>query len=436
MLEERRPDGSFEYEIVVITVPRQTGKTTLIRAVCTKRAMAGRSCLYTAQTGKDARARWMDLVKLLDENPMFAGRYNTALRGGSEHITFKPAGGIFQVFAPTPKALHGSTPATVVIDEAFAQTALSGELLMGAIGPAQQTIRERQIVIVSTAGTAESTFLHDWVDRARDGMPRVALLDWGARDDQDPYDLDDIAAFHPGVGFQLNEKVLAAADVLAEADKHSRAEYERAFANRRTLTANNLIPPDVWRELGIDPPPEGPGLERPAETRRIHLAYDVAADRRSAAILAAWPAGDRVAVKPVRLEQGTAWLADAVADLVREWRPASVKAVGNGPVLDVTKQLVDRGVEIDVLTERDFATASSWWLTAIDDRGLVHDKQLQLEQSVTGLAVRGAVVDGVAFSRRHSVGDSAPAIAAVVAAWSAARRETSKPLSYFPGSAA
>jgi hypothetical protein len=50
-------DDRLVYELVLITVPRQSGKTTLVGPVQLHRVMTnpGIRCFYTAQTGKDAR---------------------------------------------------------------------------------------------------------------------------------------------------------------------------------------------------------------------------------------------------------------------------------------------------------------------------------------------------------------------------------------------
>lgn len=412
---------------MIITVPRQTGKTTLIRALGTHRALVlGRDFFYTAQTGKDARERWMDLVKILRVNAALKDRWTLSLRGGSEQVAFLD-GGAFRVFAPTPESLHGYTPPTVCIDEAFAQSAAAGELLMGAIGPAQITIRDKQIIIVSTMGTAESVFLHDWIERAIGGMPRVAILDWGADDNTDPYTAAGVETFHPGIGYVLNGKVLEAADVLEQIERNTRAEYERAYANRRTLTTSNLIPPEVIAALGDDE------LRAPADTRSLHLAYDVSLDRLSSSITAHWSTrGGKPASKIVRAGPGVAWLADAVDDLARRWRPAAIAAVGNGPVLEVTATLRDRGRQVDELGEREFAAACGAFLTLVDTAGMVHDGNAVFEQSVAGLATRPGAVDGVAFSRRHSVGDSSAGIAAAAGLWSLTRASrSSKPVVRF-----
>ena len=106
--------------------------------------------------------------------------------------------------------------------------------------------------------------------------------------------------------------------------------------------------------------------------------------------------------------------------------PSGVVAVGNGPVLDVLAQLGELD-GLQVLTERDYATACGAWLTAIDESALVHDDEPTLTRSVVGLVTRPAVTDGVAFSRRHSVGDSSPAIAATAAAWWAVHKPATAP---------
>ncbi|HWU23109.1 MAG TPA: phage terminase large subunit family protein [Nocardioides sp.] len=424
---ELREDGSYEYQVVVVTVPRQTGKTTLIRAIGTKSALFGRDTFYTAQTGKDARARWMDLVKILRNTPAFRDRVKVALRGGSEHVEF-PGGGVFQCFAPTPESLHGYTPPRVFIDEAFAQSAASGELLIGAIEPAQQTITDKQLWIVSTMGTDDSTFLHDWIDRARAGVPRVALFDWGASDHHDPFNPADIADFHPGVGMILNGKMMTAADVLSASDKMSRAEYVRAYANRRTSTLAQLVTTEAWRARTVT------NLEPPADLRRTTLAYDVDEHATTSAIVAVWtdPATGLPAVQLVRREPGVAWLAAGVLDLAREWRVTPV-AARTGPVLDVSAELRAAGQDVDELDEREYAAASTGLLRMIRDAGLVHAGRQgdELETSVTGLATRDSGDGGVALSRRHSSGSPSAGIALALALHRHRHQPARKPMVRF-----
>jgi hypothetical protein len=290
---------------------------------------------------------------------------------------------------------------------------------MGAIEPAQFTVVDKQLWIVSTAGTAESTFLHDWIDTAMEGAPRVALFLWGAREDQNPYDLDDIAAFHPGVGFRLGEKIITPDDVLSASGKTTRAEYERAYANRRTKTTADRIPADEWASLSWDSL-ELDNVQPPTSPGRLHLAYDVAQDRQSAGIVAVWRTTDtHVRVKVIYHAPGTAWLPDKVQEWWQRLQPAKVRAAGHGPVLDTNKALEGR-VPVDTLTETEWAMASMRLLTMVEDRCLDHDGSRQLAEAVSGLGFRPAVTDGEAISRKASTGDVSLGVATAIGAWSAA----------------
>jgi hypothetical protein len=373
---ERRPDGAYEYEIVVVSVPRQTGKTTLMRAVGVHRCLVcGRDVFYTAQTGKDARERWTDLVKLLRVNAAFGPRVKVALRGGSEGVTFfsKPPAepdaierGSFRVFAPTPESLHGYTPPTVMVDEAFSLERGAGELLLGAIGPAQITVRDRQIWIVSTAGTAESEFLHGWIDAAMEGTPRVAGFVWAAGDDTDAYAVDGVRSYHPGVGFELNGKVLEPEDVIAQAPRHGRAEYERAYANRRTLTKGHTFPAELLRDLAAP-------LEPPEDTGAVVLVYDVAHDSSAGVVVAVWRREDgKPAAKVVLSAPGASWLAEAVSDLERRWRPMAVGAddAGASPSREVTAALQDAGTPLELVRGPDYAAACGLATRLLNERGV------------------------------------------------------------------
>jgi hypothetical protein len=408
---ERLENGAYRYPVVVVSVPRQCGKTTLLRAVGTKRALIdGRDVFYTAQTGKDARARWHDLVEVLELSPTFRDRVKVALRGGSEHVRFTTTGAVFQCFAPTPKSLHGYTPPTVMLDEAFGLTAGAGELLYGAVGPAQITLIDRQLWIVSTAGTAESVWFHAWVDKARAGEAGVAGFIYGAGDDVDVLDPDLVASWHPTIGELINGKRLTGEDIVAEASRHSRAEYERAFCNRRTLTDAHTFPRELLRDRVRM-------VEAPADLGAVVLSYDVAFDRSASCIVATWDAGGVPHSKVVMSAPGTAWLVDAVVELDKSWRPATVAVDDSGPspTSEVTAQLAGR-VPLDRLNGRRFADACGDYAGRLETGRATLDGSELLELALLGIALR-PTTDGAAFSRRHSAGNSAPAVAAAVGTW-------------------
>lgn len=408
IIGERRPSGEYEHQVCVVSVPRQSGKTTLLRAIGAHRCLVnGRDVFYTAQTGKDARARWADLVLALETSPL-KHRVTVRRAAGQERVIF-PGGSSFRAFAPTPESLHGYTPPTVMLDEAFAHDARTGELLMGAIDPAQLTIVDKQLLIVSTMGTAESTFLADWIAKGLGGSPRVALCLWAATDGQDPFSRDTIRAIHPAVGFPINGKVIEPDDILAAAESNSRAEYERAYLNRATLLASVTISPELWRPL------HRPGVKVP-DTRDAVLSYAVAHNSSAACIVATWRIDGRPHHKVVVAAAGAAWLPAAVVDLVERGKWRAVAALDRAPTTQATDAIVRAGHEVTTVSGRDFVDATDAQLQRIKTGRMTHDGSAQLGNAFAGVALR-ETDDGVVFSQRLSVGDSSPAIAATVGAW-------------------
>lgn len=431
---ERNADGSFVYPVVVVTVPRQSGKTLLLGAVLLERCIrnAGHAAFYTAQTGKDARARWNDLVKLVAGSPL--RRHARARRSqGSERLEL-PNGSTLQVFAPTADSLHGYTPPTVVLDEAFAHDPITGENLMAAIGPAQITLRDRQLWIVSTRGHAGSTFLEGWIERGLSGAPGVALFDWGAGDNHDPYDAGDLLEFHPALVPDGND--ITVESILAEGDRMSRSEYERAYANRVALTETFTIDPQRWRDLGSNQEPPATGVP-------LALTYDVAYDRLSSSITAVWTdAAGKPQGRMVRWDSGTSWVAPAILDYCSRWNVAVVAADDTGPAREVTDELrntpaaratvVARNVRS--LTSRELTIAWGDLLEAIRTGAFGHDGSDHLANAAAAVVPR-PVLDAAAPSRRASPGDISPLVALMVGLFVTRRHDDTpqRPVIRVPG---
>ncbi len=409
---ELHPDGSYAYPVVVCTVPRQSGKTTLLRAIGVHRGLAhdGTGVFYSAQTGKDARERWQDLVSTVKESPL-ADLAVVRSAAGSERIVW-PNGSTFRAFAPTPKSLHGYTPPLVMLDEAFAHDEQLGNDLMGAIGPAQITVRSRQLWIVSTAGTAESVFLHRWIEAGRAGAEGVALIDYGVPDDVDVYDSRLWPTWHPGMDELPGGGQLVTADALrTEAERLPRSEFTRAYGNRRTRTASHLIAAEAWDKLTGT-------VGQPATDDAPVFAWDVMDDRSTAALVAVWRHGGTVQAAVVRTGPGMGWVADAVTELHRYgWRTFAYAT--DGPGREVADELDRRGLPGLTMTPlggADYADAWGFLMRHIADRTLVHDGSDQLATAAANVATRPSL-DAAAPSRRNSAGDITPLVALMVAAY-------------------
>ena len=149
--------GELWYEEVDITVPRQSGKTTLILALFIWRCiyMAQRlnepqTCTYLAQTGKHARrklerefiptlrrSRGLREVPHSRSRPVKPTDWKPSMNNGSEHILFG-TGSYLQIEAPTGTGSHGDVLDMPVIDEAFSHL---GDLVDQAVDAASVTRR-------------------------------------------------------------------------------------------------------------------------------------------------------------------------------------------------------------------------------------------------------------------------------------------------------
>lgn len=415
IITERRIDDPARYRwpVVVLTTPRQVGKTTTYGAIQTTKCIMqrGREAFYTAQTGKDARARWKDLVELLssDVSP-FRDDIKIRMSAGDPQIKFSN-GSTISPFAPTPESLHGYTPHDVAVDEGFAFDLMQGRELEGAIGPAQQNIKDRQRIIFSTAGNKDSTWLQEQIEQGReladDPGAGVAFIEWSMPQGADMWH-PDTWKFHPGLGhlFSLEDM-----HQLAEEHKNKPETWLRAFMNTWSDEAD--IPPILTLEevaaVQTEQTPPKHGLSD------VALAYEVALDRSRACIAAAWydPKTGRPAVRIAELVPEPQDLPYKI-EALRQARPRHIGADDGGPTRDTTDMLRKQGHEPDVLSARDFATATEAFTARVKDKLISLESNPYLEQAIAD-AVTKPMGQGIILDRRQSRGPIPELIAAVVA---------------------
>lgn len=410
---ELTPDGLYKYSRVLITVPRQSGKTTLVGPVQLHRIMTrpGIKAFFTAQTGKDARARFTDLGKLVSQSPL-SPLFKIRRAQGTEAISLANDSSV-NLFAPTPSAMHGETPHLVTLDEIWKHDMARGMELMGAIGPAQSTLDgHAQIWMISTMGTAESGFMNDLVERGRAGEADLFYAEWSMPDGADPYDPKTWWSFHPALGNTVTQTALE-----KEAVKQSRGEWLRAYMNRLTVALDPIISAEDWDALESEP------AEVPSR-RDLSIGYAVALDDECAAVMAGWrDSTGAPCTRVIHTAPGTTWLVPFLLDLCQVWKPAHLAADDGGPnrrITDILRRAREAGdLSLDVYTTgaKDFATACETWLSyAKSEKTLRHDGSRILATGVASLATR-AMGDATVFSRSRSAGPIVGPEASAIALW-------------------
>jgi len=247
------------FGIVVVSVPRQSGKTTLESDVADHRCLSMRRARVwlAMQNGKTADS-WMreEHFAQLSEAELLRGRYIESRRAGEVGVKWTPTSSTFLTFPPKRDALHSKQSDLVFVDEAWSHNAEVGADIRQAIRPTMATRRGAQLWVVSTMGDDSSVYLDQYISLARaslgDPNARVAFIDYGIGADVDPEDIDAVAAAHPAVGHTIGRDALVEALDEFKADPllGGVAGFARAYGNRPTRTAEQAISAARWAAAG------------------------------------------------------------------------------------------------------------------------------------------------------------------------------------------
>ena len=419
---EVNEDNRLAYREVVLTVPRQSGKTTLQLAVMVHRALAfaGRQKItYSAQTRNDARKKWEDEHVRALELSKFASLFTVRRHYGSEAIRWKN-GSMHTVVAPTEKAGHGDVLDLGVIDEAFAQ---EDNRLEQAFKPAMVTRPQPQLWVVSTAGTLKSTYLREKVEVGRVQVEAglnsgVAYFEWSAPPEADPADPATWRSCMPalGDGGTVREEAIA-----ADYQSMKLEEFRRAYLNQwpsETPDEWQVVPRAAWSALADrSSEAEGP----------VAFAVDVNPDRTWAAIGAAGRRADGLLhVEMIQRERGTAWVVPRLAELAERWKPCALVIAPSGPANSLIPDAEAAGLEILKPSVPDIAGACGAFYDATganpdQPATLGHLGQPELTSALAG-ALRRDLGERWLWARKGVMVDLTPLIAVTLAAWGHAVR--------------
>lgn len=385
--------------VVVVLVPRQTGKTTtfgLDLPLARMRRFPGFAASYTCQTGHDTSERfaapdgWLDQV----EQSVLAGRVRTRRSAGTERITYRHRGRAswLGAFPPKPGKLRGKQRDYVNLDECQELDDVGADLVADIL-PTGDTRPLSQLVLSGTAGAGPGWWL-DQVERGRAGdVPLVELGTWP--DDADPDDESVWLAHHPGL-----RAGLTTLDNLREARRNlGRERFAREYGNRwgsLTRGTTHPLPLDVWAALLV---PYTPGA------RVVGAGFDVTPDRESCALVTI---DDRDEVR-VRWQGPTGELVAAARKYAR--RAPLVAPPGQ---LALVETLRRARVPASTLTGGEYRAACQLLRDRVDARTVHHHGQPVLDRAVEG-ADRSWSGDSWVFSARRSGLDITPVVGAACA---------------------
>lgn len=420
---EVNEDGTPRYPVVVVTGPRQGGKSHLSLARTGERCFSRPRfrAWYTAQTGGDARDQFLKFdEENLNETPL--RRFVKTLRGNGHEVMKFPNQSTIRPHPPTETSLHGKQSDQNDIDEAWAFTAEDGAMLMQAIAPTQLTRPHAQTWIWSAGGTAASTWLAEFVSRGRAADPDIAYFEWGIPDDMSLEDLAAIATYHPAYGHTVTLDSIRKLRTILSSD----AEFARAVGNRWTEIIGGAIPAAQWKAARHS-------QEIPAD---VAVSYGAAraADGSEVAIAAAANVGGLIVGEVLEVVPH----AFGAELTVMEWIDGQPVAVDPfGPSATLADALTRAGATVLPQNSRDTAAGVDTFLDGLA-AGVYRFRHSAALDAAVKVAGTRRVGDGGKAWARVSAGASIAALeAASQAAWALTHRPapSAKPRDYFPGMA-
>lgn len=420
-LEINPQTGRLQYRTVVITVPRQSGKTTLLLSLMVQRAIGfstRQNIVYTAQTQKAARKKWEEEHVVALEHSKFKGRYKVKYGMGTEQIHWNNDSR-HSLTAPTEKAGHGETLDMGVIDEAFSQ---EDNRVEQALRPAMITRPQPQLYVISTAGTKKSIYLKDKVDNGRqlvqhDIRGTTAYFEWSAPDDAEPGNPETWHMCMPALGHTINIEA-----IQSDYDDMKLAEFRRAYLNQWSdeipelwlvvteqdwaacESAESYIPLNEPIAFGLDFTPE-----------RSFGTIAVAGLNQEGAMHLEIPGDETRGIVDHR--PGTAWIVPRMVELYKKWKPCAVVIQANSPAGSLIPELEAKGVPVKVPTATAYAGACGALYDAVYAMKLRHLGQSPVTVALAGASKLDLGEGAWKWNRKTATVDISPLVAMTLASW-------------------
>lgn len=419
------------YRRVFVTVPRQQGKTTLFlswqlnRCLSPRWAQPQRSA-FTAQSGKDARDKWLDeIFPLLRSSRILKPLIRRINEGmGNESVRFTN-GSLIRLLSTSTSSGHSKTLHQAVLDEIWHDT--DGRREQG-LGPAMLTIEDAQILLCSTAGTDASVVYDRAVTLGRasvdaDADSGFCYVEYSAPDGWDPDDEESYFSFMPALcpdppcrcGRGRWRHTVTLDVIRGERDNMEADEFRRAYGNvpDRSGAKSGRADLAMWADRA----------DRGSQIAgRVALAFAVAPDSSTSAIAVGGRRADGLGHGELTdYRPGTAGLVGRLLELADKWDPCVLVMNPVGAAGAFEKELIERGFaavgpgkepppgkrRLQIVSMREYAQACGALADDIRNGGWRHLGQKPLDDVVPDARTR-PLADLWAWSWKDSPVDISP----------------------------
>lgn len=408
--------GRLCYNEVIVTVPRQSGKTTLVLPVVVGRAEAGepfggrQNMVYAAQNRQSAAKKFVrEYMNSVESAKVMKGRFKKRIATGSESLTFHRSASVFAVIATKEESGHGDVLDFGALDEAFNQ---EDNRVKAAWRPAMSTRPMAQIWIYSTMGDVKAIWFASQIKRAREAAKEnsgfgTCYAEYGAPEDTpaSEYGNPDLwRRVMPALGRTQTEEF-----IRSEYETMPLNDFRRAYLNQEVdASTDQILDAENWALMARTD-------ETAVRATRPILVYDVAYDRRFSTILIAFELEDGTpAFKVAEHGPGTSWVTEAVLRLREELDPVEIVADSVGPSTSITEELKAEYVDVRTSTTNEYTAACGMAFDGVVNQAFVHYDERVMNKAVQGAGQR-ELGDAWAWTRKNSHRDAGTDISPLVA---------------------
>ena len=403
--------GEYAADTVMISIPRQVGKTYLISAIVFADAIInpGTTTVWTAHHFKVTRETFGALRALAESEKLrpHVDPDDIYTAAGNESITFRNGSRIL-FMARENSALRGFAKIKrLILDEGQ----ILSERAMADVIPTMNQADNPQVILMGTPpkpSDQSEVFSNLRADALGGTSSGLLYVEFSAPHGCDLDDRNAWAAANPSYPARTPERAIVRMRKLFPSDDDFARE---SLGIWDSIGSNRVISADSWA-VCADANLRDPGGE-------VAVALDVSPDRSTATIAsAAWTADGVPYVDVVESRRGEPdWGIQRFVDLCERHDVRAVVVDGASAAFSLADPLRQRGVTVSVTTARQMAAAFGGFYDAVMDGQLRHLDQPILNSALAVARKRQIGDSGFGWSRKDSESDITAVTAATLALW-------------------
>lgn len=399
----KRADGSYACSIggVVISIPRQVGKTFLIGAIVFALCLLfpGTTVLWTAHRLRTANETFSKMQAFARRKKVAPHVAKIVLGSGDEAVEFHNGSRI--LFGARERGFgRGFDNVDVLV---FDEAQILTENAIDDMVPATNTAANPLIVLLGTPPKPAdpSEVFRAKRDAALAGTDDdTAYIEFSADRGCDPEDRTQWAKANPS----YPDRTPPAAMLRMKKNLTLESFVREGLGVWDEIDIGQIWPAGVWHAVCAP--------DAPKPTAGLVLALEVNPDRARAAIAV----GSAEKITGLIDERpGVGWALDETIRIAKELR-APVAVASNGPAASMIPDLERAGVTVRSLSAADVRAACGWFFDAVTERQITVRADARIDAAVAAAVKRSS---GDAFVWARQGGDVHPLYAVTMASWAA-----------------